>query len=61
LIYKLVPQAHGRWKYKVLHKFNGSDGQWPQGGLVLDKQQKHLYGTTQHGGSDDGVVFEITL
>lgn len=61
LIYKLAPQAHGKWKYTVLHKFNGSDGMWPQGGVVLDKQQKHLYGTTQHGGANSGgVVFEIT-
>jgi hypothetical protein len=33
---------------------------WPQGGLVLDKQQKHIYGVTQHGGMGDGVVFEVT-
>lgn len=61
LIYQLAPQAHGKWKYAVLHKFNGSDGMWPQGGLVLDKQQKHLYGTTKYGGAyDAGVVFEVT-
>jgi len=62
LIYKLAPQAHGKWKYSVVYKFNGSDGQWPQGGLVLDKEQKHLYGATEYGGAYGyGVVFEITL
>ncbi len=61
VVYKLAPQAHDRWKYSVLHKFNGSDGMWPQGGVILDKQQKHLYGTTEYGGAYGyGVVFEIT-
>ena len=60
--YKLAPQAHGKWKYTVVYKFNGSDGMWPQGGVILDKQQKHLYGTTEYGGAYGyGVVFQITL
>jgi len=60
--YKLAPQAHGKWKYTVVYKFNGSDGMWPQGGVILDKKQKHLYGTTEYGGAYGyGVVFQITL
>ncbi len=61
LIYKLAPQAHGKWKYNVVYKFNGTDGMWPQGGVILDKAKKHLYGTTEYGGAYGyGVVFEIT-
>ncbi len=61
LIYKLAPQAHGKWKYSVVYKFNGTDGMWPQGGVILDKAEKHLYGTTEYGGDYGyGVVFEIT-
>ncbi len=59
--YKLSPQPHDKWKYSVVYKFNGPDGQWPQGGLVLDKEQKHLYGATEYGGAYGyGVVFELT-
>jgi uncharacterized repeat protein (TIGR03803 family) len=67
LIYKLAPQPRGKWKYSVVHKFNGPDGMWPQGGVILDKEEKHLYGTTEYGGADYtgangyGVVFQIIL
>ena len=61
LIYKLAPHPGGKWKYGVLYKFTGPDGEWPQGGVILDKQQKHLYGATEYGGAYGyGVVFEIT-
>ncbi len=61
LIYRLAPQAHGKWKYSVVYKFNGADGMWPQGGVILDKEEKHLYGATEYGGAyGNGVVFEIT-
>jgi len=61
LIFKLAPHPGGKWKYGVLYKFTGSDGEWPQGGVILDKQQKHLYGATEYGGAYGyGVVFEIT-
>ncbi len=62
LIYKLAPQPHGKWKYSVVYKFNGPDGMWPQGGVILDKEEKHLYGATEYGGAYGyGVVYEITL
>ncbi|HXR38675.1 MAG TPA: choice-of-anchor tandem repeat GloVer-containing protein [Terracidiphilus sp.] len=61
VVYKLAPQTHGKWKYSVLYKFNGPDGIWPQGGVILDKQERHLYGATESGGAYGyGVVFEIT-
>jgi len=59
LIFKLSPQTNGKWKYSVLHRFNLSDGDFPNG-LTADSQG-HLYGTTRLGGKYGyGVVFEIT-
>ncbi len=47
----------------VLHAFTGgTDGGFPNGGLVMDKQG-HFYGTTTFGGlpnTEGGVVFEMT-
>ena len=51
--------------YATLHSFSGSgtDGAWPQAGLVLSGSQ--LFGTTQHGdsgdGADDGTVFRVDI
>lgn len=53
VVYKLTPAAGGKWKYSVLHKFSGSDGGYPGGGVVIDRQG-NLYGTAYN------VVFEIT-
>ena len=57
-------------KETVLHVFEGSDGSWPEAGLLQDASG-NLYGTTAEGGeggsgcySDKygcGVVFKITL
>ena len=41
-----------------LHDFSGSDGSYPYGAPVLDANG-NLYGTTQYGGTGDGVVWEI--
>jgi uncharacterized repeat protein (TIGR03803 family) len=51
--YKLAPEAGGKWKYTVLHRFDGSDGAQPLGGLIFDREG-NLYGTAY------SVVFEIT-
>jgi uncharacterized repeat protein (TIGR03803 family) len=51
--YKLAPEADGKWKYTVLHKFDGSGGAQPLGGLIFD-DKGNLYGTAYN------VVFEIT-
>jgi uncharacterized repeat protein (TIGR03803 family) len=53
--------------FAVLHKFNLTDGQDPQGTLVMDASG-NLYGTTRWGGSTatggedvgDGTVFEVS-
>ena len=53
VVYKLTPAAGGKWEYSVLHKFSGSDGGYPGGGVVIGRQG-NLYGTAYN------VVFEIT-
>jgi hypothetical protein len=59
LIFKLTPQAGGKWKYSVVHKFTGTDGGFPNGVIMDDKG--NLYGTTQAFGKYGyGVAFEIT-
>ena len=60
VVFKLSPVAHGKWTYRVLHKFNnGADGILPSG-LVADKAG-NLYGTTISGGAYSlGTVFEVT-
>jgi large repetitive protein len=51
--------AKGSNAITILASFDGSDGQEPTAGLVLDSQG-NLYGTTEFGGtSGDGTVFEI--
>ncbi len=60
VVFKLSPGAHGKWKYTVLHRFDGKDGNGPVSPLTIDDQGK-LYGTTAEGGPGGyGVVFEIT-
>jgi uncharacterized repeat protein (TIGR03803 family) len=60
IVFELSPLAGGGWTYKRLHSFgNGTDGQRPQGGLVLDGAG-NLYGTTVAGGAHgDGTVFKL--
>ena len=51
---------NGRWKYKLLHAFNGSDGSNPTANLTLGADGK-LYGTASIGGPHGGgVVFQLT-
>ena len=53
--------SNGGWTYTDLHDFNGSDGRYPVGGLVIDGSG-NLYGTTTAGGASGyGVVFKIAL
>lgn len=60
IAFELMPQANGGWREKILHSFgNGSDGQTPYSGLVLDAAG-NLYGTTVEGGTyGQGTVFEL--
>jgi len=59
-VFELTPQTGGKWKEKVLHRFNMRDGAIPEAGLIFDAKG-YLYGTTDTGGGNDdaGVVFEL--
>jgi uncharacterized repeat protein (TIGR03803 family) len=60
VVFKLSPQADGRWKYTLLHTFTGSDGAEPVANLTFGPDGK-LYGATATGGkSGGGVVFQLT-
>ena len=49
-VFKLAPNSQGGWNESVLYTFQGgSDGAWPEAGLVLDSAG-NLYGTTASGG-----------
>lgn len=70
-VFKLTPAGGGEWTYATLYDFTGgSDGAHPYTSLVMDSSGK-LYGTTYAGGTEGshchsaggsqcGVVFEIT-
>ncbi len=58
-VFKFSPQKNGTWKYSVVHKFNGTDGEYPYGVVLDDKG--NIFGTTMNGGKYNlGVAFEIT-
>jgi uncharacterized repeat protein (TIGR03803 family) len=53
VVYKLSPDAKGKWNYTVLHKFDSQAESPSDGGLVVDKKG-NLYGAAYT------VVFEVT-
>jgi len=63
VVFKLALGSNGKWQYSVLHRFTDAtnDGAEPYSGLIFDKAEKHLYGTTAFGGTyNQGTVYEIT-
>jgi hypothetical protein len=66
LILMLASTASAEWKEKVLYSFqSGTDGAYPAGGVVFDKQG-NLYGATQQGGGTNcspmaacGTVYQL--
>jgi uncharacterized repeat protein (TIGR03803 family) len=58
-VFELSPNRDGTWTEKVLHSFNGQDGEKPFAGLIFDAAG-NLYGTTLYGGAEGyGAVFEL--
>ena len=64
-VFELSPREGGGWTETVLHSFgNGTDGTFPDAGLIFDSAG-NLYGTTGEGGIHNscmggcGTVFEI--
>lgn len=51
-VFELTPKSGGKWAEKVLHSFNGNDGEHPEAGLILDSVGD-LYGATQN------TIFEL--
>ena len=63
-VFKLTPPAAGKtqWTKTLLYAFtNGTDGAYPNGGLIIDNSGA-LYGTTNDGGGGGGPgkLFKLT-
>lgn len=60
-VWKLTPHSDGTWTTAILHVFSDrAGGEYPRGGVILDKAG-NLYGTAQSGGdSGGGVVFKLS-
>ncbi len=58
-VFKLMPQANGSWKEKLLHNFSSAEGNFLNASLIFDAAG-NLYGTTSGGGAyGQGTVFEL--
>ena len=58
-VFEMASQGNGRYKFTVLHKFVGTDGDIPLG-VILDGKG-NLFGTTKDGGTyGAGTAFELT-
>jgi hypothetical protein len=66
IVLATVSTASAEWKEKVLYSFQGgTDGAYPAGGVVFDKQG-NLYGATQQGGGTNcspmaacGTIYQL--
>ncbi|MGA2370463.1 MAG: choice-of-anchor tandem repeat GloVer-containing protein [Candidatus Korobacteraceae bacterium] len=60
-VFKLTPSQAGYWNETVLYTFQGgSDGRFPQAGVIFDSKG-NLYGASSEGGANNGgTVFELT-
>ena len=52
--------AAGTHAISAIATFNGTNGAYPAGGLIVDTRG-NIFGTTQHGGPDNyGTIFELS-
>ena len=59
VVFKFAHNPDDTWTYTILHRFQGTDGAYPQAGVILDAKG-NIYGTTLMGGKGGaGVVFKI--
>jgi uncharacterized repeat protein (TIGR03803 family) len=59
-VFELSPTASGKWTFKIVHVFGGTDGQQPRSPLTMDSAGD-LYGTTSENGLyGKGTVFKLT-
>lgn len=59
-IFELIPSGDS-WSEVVIWAFRGNDGYQPNGGLIFDKSENNLYGTSVSGGFFGlGNVFKLT-
>ena len=59
-VFELTPGSGG-YTLNTLVNFDGTDGVYPNAGVVMDSNGD-LFGTTEAGGTDsEGTVFEVTL
>jgi uncharacterized repeat protein (TIGR03803 family) len=58
VVFKLSPGSGGTWTEIVLHRFNGTDGSNPYGGVTFVGGS--YYGTTSNGSNRAGTVFQLT-
>jgi hypothetical protein len=69
IIFQLSPGKGGTWTETTLYGFNGTDGSFPAGSVIIDANN-NLYGTAAYGGSGTcillgynvgcGVVYELS-
>jgi uncharacterized repeat protein (TIGR03803 family) len=58
-VFELKNSGEGQWNETVIHAFNGTDGNAPAGGVVLDGRG-NVYGVTQGGGNfQQGVAYQL--
>jgi uncharacterized repeat protein (TIGR03803 family) len=60
-IFELSPNSSGDWIETIVYSFpGGTNGEYPQCGLIFDAKG-NLYGTVSYGGSsDEGLVYELS-
>jgi uncharacterized repeat protein (TIGR03803 family) len=59
-VFELTPGSNGAWSESIIHRFTGTDGEYPEAALAQDVAG-NLYGTTSNGGAFySGTVFKLS-